>query len=394
MLASSTRVSFTPRSSSSARAHHAGARDPAARAASGRCGGGPSAGGGSTSAVSGQAPPAGCDVGLLRLARPAAAPGRAAGSPGPSSPRPGSTVSPAFSWRISLGRVLDRQRAHVAAVEGRHRRHVAGAEALELAQLHVLEALRAPPPRRSRRRPLARCAGGRPRSCTRTRSGAPAARCAACRRRSRRSTGRRASPASPRPPAGSPRASTSRAPAGPRRAPGSVAEWRSGYVAHQPLDLGAQRVRHVDRRRDRGSSPGRPRGRPPRPSRAGASSRGSRPRRDLLHPVGHQRSTPPRIGSSIATQAMKSASSVVARHLGQRLEVHEARVAHVHARGLGRAVGEHEAAELAARRLDRRVGLARRHAEALGHELEVVDQRLHRGGQLVARRQRDLAVRR
>ncbi len=43
-------------------------------------------------------------------------------------------------------------------------------------------------------------------------------------------------------------------------------------------------------------------------------------------------------------------------------------------------------------RLDRVVDLARRHAEALGDELEVVDQRLHRGRQLVARRQRDLAV--
>ena len=48
--------------------------------------------------------------------------------------------------------------------------------------------------------------------------------------------------------------------------------------------------------------------------------------------------------------------------------------------------------ELAARGLDRVVRLARRHAEALGHELEVVDQRLHRGRQLVPRRQRVLAV--
>ena len=37
------------------------------------------------------------------------------------------------------------------------------------------------------------------------------------------------------------------------------------------------------------------------------------------------------------------------------------------------------AAELALGRLDRRVGLARRHPEALGDQLEVVDQRLHRG---------------
>src|SRR3712207_8625596 len=43
---------------------------------------------------------------------------------------------------------------------------------------------------------------------------------------------------------------------------------------------------------------------------------------------------------------------VVARHLGERLEVHEARIAHVNARGLRRPVGEHVAAELPARRLD------------------------------------------
>src|SRR2546430_989078 len=48
--------------------------------------------------------------------------------------------------------------------------------------------------------------------------------------------------------------------------------------------------------------------------------------------------------------------------------------------------------ELAARGLDREVSLSRRHPEALGDELEVVDQSLHRGGELVARRQGDLAV--
>ena len=76
----------------------------------------------------------------------------------------------------------------------------------------------------------------------------------------------------------------------------------------------------------------------------------------------------------------------------QRLQVHERGVAHVHARGLGRAVRAHEAGELAARGLDRVVRLARRDAEALGHQLEVVDQRLHRRRQLVPRRQRVLAV--
>ena len=101
---------------------------------------------------------------------------------------------------------------------------------------------------------------------------------------------------------------------------------------------------------------------------------------------------PPRIGSSMATQAMKSAISESLAMSGSALQVGEARVAEVHARGLGRAVGQHETADLAARGLDRRVDLARRHPEALGHELEVVNQRLHRGGQLVAGRQRDLAI--
>src|SRR5688572_19473348 len=55
----------------------------------------------------------------------------------------------------------------------------------------------------------------------------------------------------------------------------------------------------------------------------------------------------------------------VADHLAERLQVHERGVAHVHARRLGGAVGAHEAGELPARRLDRVVGLARRHADAL-----------------------------
>ena len=64
----------------------------------------------------------------------------------------------------------------------------------------------------------------------------------------------------------------------------------------------------------------------------------------------------------------------------------------MHARGLGGAVGADEAPQLAAWGLDRVVHLARRDAEALGDELEMVDQRLHRGRQLVPRRQRELAV--
>src|SRR5215213_10554719 len=72
----------------------------------------------------------------------------------------------------------------------------------------------------------------------------------------------------------------------------------------------------------------------------------------------------------------------VAHHRWEGLQVHERRIAHVHAGRLRGAVGAHEAAVLAARALDRVVDLARRHAEALGDKLEVVDQRLHRGGQL------------
>ena len=60
--------------------------------------------------------------------------------------------------------------------------------------------------------------------------------------------------------------------------------------------------------------------------------------------------------------------------------------------GFAGAVGHEVAADLAARRLDRDVGLARRHAEALGEQLEVVDQRLHRLVDAGARRRRDLAV--
>ena len=64
----------------------------------------------------------------------------------------------------------------------------------------------------------------------------------------------------------------------------------------------------------------------------------------------HQRSIPPRIGSSIAERRDQVGDVGVLDHRRGGLEVHEARVAHVHARGLARAVGAHEAAELAARR--------------------------------------------
>ena len=64
----------------------------------------------------------------------------------------------------------------------------------------------------------------------------------------------------------------------------------------------------------------------------------------------------------------------------------------LHAIGLVGAVGDEIDAELALRRLDRRVDLARRHLVALGVELEVMDERFHRALHLAALGRRDLAV--
>ncbi len=111
------------------------------------------------------------------------------------------------------------ERADVAPVDRGHGGHVARAQALELAHLDSLEASGRAPPRRWRRRPTWRCAGGRRRWCTRTRSAARWAACAACRRRWPPRTGRPGSPASPRPPGRWPAASTSRAPPEPRAWP-------------------------------------------------------------------------------------------------------------------------------------------------------------------------------
>ena len=61
----------------------------------------------------------------------------------------------------------------------------------------------------------------------------------------------------------------------------------------------------------------------------------------------------------------------------QALEVDEGRRPHLHP-GLRAAVADDVEAELALRRLDRRIDLARRHLEAVGGEVEVLDQRLHR----------------
>src|SRR5205807_2850107 len=75
-----------------------------------------------------------------------------------------------------------------------------------------------------------------------------------------------------------------------------------------------------------------------------------------------------------------------------RLERDEARRPELHAPRFRPPVRDEEAAELPSRRLDRRVDLALGHPVALGDDLEVVDQRLHRRVELLARRQHDLAV--
>ena len=77
---------------------------------------------------------------------------------------------------------------------------------------------------------------------------------------------------------------------------------------------------------------------------------------------------------------------------GRHLDVDERRGPHVHAVRLGRAVAGDVAAELAARALDGDVDLALGHLEALGEDLEVVDQRLHRLVDARPRRRRDLLV--
>src|SRR3954453_19808123 len=59
------------------------------------------------------------------------------------------------------------------------------------------------------------------------------------------------------------------------------------------------------------------------------------------------------------------------------LQVGEGRVAEVDPIGAGAAVADDVRAELTSRGLDRDVRLAGRDGEALGDELEVVDQRLH-----------------
>ena len=168
--------------------------------------------------------------------------------------------------------------------------------------------------------------------------------------------------------------------------------------AARPEDLRGLDTDH--RRRPRRSPPATPSRPAPargaaaagRPSARTGTSRRSRFAFSRFAASNAHRSTSPRIGSTLEMTATASAtrrSSIIGLIDG---EVVEGRPADVHARRLPGAVGHEVAADLTARRLDRRVRLARRDAEALGEELEVVDQRLHRLVDARPRRRRDLLV--
>ena len=80
----------------------------------------------------------------------------------------------------------------------------------------------------------------------------------------------------------------------------------------------------------------------------------------------------------------------VGQHVAAAQEIHglqmgEARRADLAFVGLVGAVGDEIDAELALGRLDRGIDLARRHVEAFGEQLEVMDQRFHRLLHLAAR---------
>ena len=84
------------------------------------------------------------------------------------------------------------------------------------------------------------------------------------------------------------------------------------------------------------------------------------------------------IGSTRGDDGHGVGHEAAAHHVREGLQVHEARASDAQSVGLGAAIGHDVAAQLPAGRFHRRVGLPRRHLEALGEELEVVDQGLHR----------------
>ena len=115
------------------------------------------------------------------------------------------------------------------------------------------------------------------------------------------------------------------------------------------------------------------------------------PRQQFRREMAH-RSTSPMTGSTEEMTATASAIRPTAQQHRQHLEVDEARPPDVHAVGLRRPVGDQVAAELAPGRLDGHVDLALGHPEALGEDLEVVDQGLHALVDAGPWRRRHLAV--
>ena len=103
----------------------------------------------------------------------------------------------------------------------------------------------------------------------------------------------------------------------------------------------------------------------------------------------HQRSTSPRTISIVPMQAIRSATRPPFGKLGQRLQIHERRRAHLHAVGLRRAVAHYEVAHFAARRFDALIDLAGRRRKSFGENLEVIDQRFHLRLHLLALRRND-----
>ena len=144
----------------------------------------------------------------------------------------GSGSRPARRSSTRRARVGDLQRAVVALVDGDHRRDVAGAQALECAQVDVGVVGRRLLERRVELVGAAQRAGDVRADVDRV--ARRPARARTCRRRSRRTSGRRASGASRRPPARSPRASTSRARAGRRRAPAAPPSGGRGSAPSPP----------------------------------------------------------------------------------------------------------------------------------------------------------------
>ncbi len=106
----------------------------------------------------------------------------------------------------------------------------------------------------------------------------------------------------------------------------------------------------------------------------------------------HQRSMSPNTMSSVPMMATASASMWPLRQLAHRRQVRESRRTQFHAVGLVGTVGDEVDAEFALRMLHRGIRLAFGHVHALGEQLEVVDQFLHRALHPDARGRRHLVV--